>query len=468
MRTLLLSVLFIIPAIGFAIPMDWNGSIGFSTDTIQNIRGTDDDCTAAAGSQCTDDDNRHARFHNYVIKLRPSMIISDSATVKAEIRTGMNGHTFGGEDTELKTPSLHSQSYAGNNGLYFSQFYAELYADTALFRIGKYAKNFGLGAMINAGDETWDRYLSLYDGFEAEFQIGKFKLTPVWSKISSPSSSNSTKPNSGKYDATEMAISAEYIDTNKNLEFGVYYGKRESERGTELLGTNDTIDLSMTDIYIRKSWSKFSLGLEIPMITGEVGRFYNTVEKEDIKSTSFIAETTYQFSERFMVGFDAGLITGEDGKDDFTATYLHPNYQVAKLMFKYNRQAFQDTTNSLDPFASAISNAQYFKLYTSYQTGAWKWSMSYIMATANETAQNGDEFFDHANKSFQTANDDQDDDLGYEVDLAFDYQWNPNIMVRGYFAYYAIGEFYSFTNDSSNELDMEKIMATGLDLSMSF
>jgi hypothetical protein len=467
-RILLLGVLFVLPSVVFALPIDWNGSIGFSTNTIQDVRGTSDDCTAAAGSQCTDNDNQHARFQNYVIKLRPNMIVSDSATIKAEVRTGMQGHTFAGEDTELTTPSLHSQSYAGNSGLYFSQFYAELYADTALFRVGKYAKDFGLGAMINSGKDSWDRYLSLYDGFEAEFQIGKFTLTPIWSKMSSPSSPSSNKPNSGKYDATEMAISGVYLDSNKNLEFGIYYGKREAERNTDLLNTNDSINLSMTDIYIKKSWSKFSLGLEVPMLTGEVGKFYNTAEKEDIKSTSFIAETSYQFSEKFMMGFDAGMIKGEDGKDDFSATYLHPNYQIARLMFRYNRQAFQDTTNTLDPFASSITNAQYFKLHTRYQSGAWAWSMAYIMATANEVAQNGDEFYDHSNKSFQTANDDQDDDLGYEVDLAFDYEWNPNIFIRGYFAYYAIGDYYNFLNDSTKELGMEKIMATGLDLSMTF
>ena len=55
-----------------------------------------------------------------------------------------------------------------------------------------------------------------------------------------------------------------------------------------------------------------------------------------------------------------------------------------------------------------------------------------IMAKANETAKKGDSYYDHRSNTYITAAADQNDDLGMEFDIAFDYEWSPSIMVTGY------------------------------------
>lgn len=454
-----------LPVSAFALPIDWNGTLGFDTNIIKNARGTTDTCDATkAGSTCIGNDNAHARYQSMVLRLNPTIIVNDSTTIKGEISTGsIRGDYLGKDGTMANNGSYFSQTSSGST-LNINQLYAELYADTALFKVGKFSKHYGLGAVINEGKGSWDRYYSLYNGLEAYFKLGNFKLTPVWAKVDSNLSTGA--PN-GKHDAYETAVTAMYDNSNINMKAGVYYGIREVETTNNLYdGSTQSHNVNIIDIFMERIWGKFSIALEVPIISGDVGNTYGG-DDQNYSSTSYILETSYDLNPKWKVGFHGGMIKGSDGdKGDHEALYLHPNYNVAEVMFKYNLQGFQDNTENA--FDASIVNTNYAKLFARYNNDAWAWNMAFIMAKANETATNGEQFYDHAKNSYQQANADQGDDLGWEFDISFDYEWNPNIFVTGFLGYYKVGDFYEFTNDTNEEIAVSDITATGFRLSVNF
>ncbi len=445
----------------YALPIDWSGNIGFDQNIIRDGRGIKGDCTKTDGSECITKDNQNVRYQSLLLKLKPSIIVNDSVTVKGEVTTGTFRGAFLGEDGTGDS-SYYAQTNSGSS-LNFTQLYAEMYADTALFRVGKYARNYGLGAVINSGSNSWDRFFSSYEGVEAEFKLGSFKLIPALSKFKS----DATLPN-GKYDANEQSVIAMYDNSNKNLKVGVFYGVRDVESNSDLYTTDTTSqETTLIDIFFEKSWGDFKLAVEIPLISGEAGTaFTNTTDDQDFDARAYIVETSYQLNPRWKVGLNFGSVTGSDGEDDsHEAMYLHPNYQIAEIMFRYNRQGFQDANENA--LRSSIVNTNYAKVFAYYENDAWGWRMDLIMAKALEFASNGDQFYDHKSQTYQVANADQNEDLGMEFDAAFDYKWSPAVVVTGYAAYYQVGEFYEFTN-GAEDVEAASIIATGFKVNIGF
>ena len=457
-----LSGLFLVPQTTLALPVDWNGQFGFDTNLIQDVKRTGDECPGVNG-YCPGNDEDDARYQSYIFKLRPTIVVNDSATLKGEISSGSIRGGFMGEDTEGRS-SYFAQSPSGEQTLNINQFYAELYADTALFKVGKFSKGFGLGTIINDGDDVWDRYFSVYNGIEAKFNLGKFSITPFYAKIESPDTASGNS-HTGKYDTDETGIIASFTDPNKNFEFSVYYGKRSVETNSDLYGAGaGPSDVTLIDVYFTKAWENFKIAMEIPMLSGSAGTIYNTAEDEDLDANAYILETAYKLNTRWTMGLNAGMVSGEDGEGDFNGLFLHPNYRIAQLMFAYNYQGFQ---NGSDIFSSSVTNATFAKLFAVYESEAWRWNMSVVMANAMETAQDGDSFYNQETNSYLTATGDQADDLGLEADISFDYRWNPKVIVSGYLAYWQVGDFYGFTN-TGDDVSVSNVTATGMKLSMDF
>jgi hypothetical protein len=164
---------------------------------------------------------------------------------------------------------------------------------------------------------------------------------------------------------------------------------------------------------------------------------------------------------------NAGIISGsDDDEDSQEAMYLHPNFQIAEIMFRYNREGFQAVGENA--FRSNMTNTNYAKLYAHYESEAWSWRMDFIMAKAEQVASNGKSFYDHKSQTYQTATLDQEEDLGLELDVAFDYKWSPSVIVTGYIGYYQVGEFYSFTNNVNEDIEVSDITSTGMKVNIGF
>jgi hypothetical protein len=452
----------------FAAPIDWNGTLVFDSNIIKDFRRTGDSCTAANGSQCIDEEENNARFQSMILKLNPTIIVNDGVTIEGEISTGNVRTSLLGNSTNIDTDNDGSNNdtnaafaqTAGSN-LTLNQLYAKLIADTALYRIGRFSKHYGLGAVVNGGEKVTDRFFTAYEGIEAKLSLGKFKLTPMWAKLHT-----SDNPN-GRYDSYETSIDAMYDDPNKNMKFGVYYAQREVQSNDKLYNAGSQ-NVTLIDVFISKEWEDFKLALEIPMLTGEVNNLYGTTDA-DFDANAYILESTYKLNPKWNIGLNAGLVKGDDATTgSFEGMYLNPNYQLGKVMFKYNYHGF-NKASQYDVFNSSIVNTTYAQLFAHYTSGEWTWKLSALWAKANEVASKGEDFYDHENNAVVTnANDDQSDDLGYELDIEFDYQWNPTVVFSGHLGYHFVGDYYSFQNSSSETLGLSNVMSTGMQLAIKF
>lgn len=449
-----------------ALPMDWSGSFNTETLLLRNVRRTTDSCTVANGSTCIAEDENNARYQSMTLKLNPSLIVNDGITLNGELATGSPRTSRIGENTTVQdnNPSYYAQSTSSN--LNINQFYADIYADTALYRVGRFSKNFGLGALINDGKGRHDHFFSGYEGVEAHLKLGNFNLIPAYTKLHT-----SQAPN-GSYDVYETSLHALYDNTNKNMKFGLFYAVREVETKSKLYtdGANNSTgahNVTLIDVFIQKTWDKVSLGIEVPMLSGEVGSYY-TGDDADFDTNAYIFELGYKLNSRWTLNLNAGYVKGDDGStDSFEGMYLHPNYKLGKILYNYNLRGFNNSAYNVHN--AAISNSTYTQFLAVYSSNEWTWKLSALWAQANETASEGDDFYDHEQGALVTsANADQGTDLGYELSAEFDYQWNPSLVLSGHLAYLFTGEYYNFLNDANEELGVENVISTGMSLSVKF
>jgi hypothetical protein len=203
------------------------------------------------------------------------------------------------------------------------------------------------------------------------------------------------------------------------------------------------------------------------MLSGNLANTYNTGDA-DFDTSGYIFESKYMPGERWTLGLNAGMIKGDDGSTgSFEGLYLHPNYQIAEVLYRYNYHGFSNA-NQYNIFNSSITNSTYAQLFAHYKRGEWAWKLSFLWAQANQTASAGEQFYNHDKNVLQEANTDQADDLGYEVDASFEYQWNPSVVFSGFVGYHFVGDFYRFSNEADNELETVNIMSSGMRLNVLF
>ena len=468
-----------------ALPIDWTGVFGVDTHMINNTCRTNDtvvkNLAARNGTQGITGDC-DANFQTYIFKLNPQIIVNDGVTLKGEFSSGNIRGGFAGDD------SANNRDGSGNNTYFFTspaqssainvnQMYMELYADTALVKIGRMSKQYGLGIVYDAGNDPWDRFFSMYDGIEAEMKIGNFSLIPYYAKISSYNDVADRDEPSGSFDVRELGMTAKYDNKNRDLVVSVLYAKRSSETKNALYNS-DTEDntavsnrgkteVTLIEPYISKKWNKLKVAFEASIQTGEYGDVYqDNTGKSKLSANAYILEAKYELNPKWDIGFTGGQVSGDKGDSGkFEAAYLHPNYQIADLMFRYNYPSFTEGGKSI--FDSSITNTRFYKINGHYKTDKWLWKGAFIMANAMETAEAGQRSYHHEeNYSFASTRK-QDKNLGYEFDFGFDYKWNPNVTISGYYGYWKVGDYYSFTNDA-NSLSLKNVHGGGLRATLEF
>ncbi len=477
MKKILLLVTLTISQLALALPIDWSGTFALDFSRIVNYNRSDDSTapTVANDSQLIDTNgfSNLAIFQNYVLKLNPTIIVNDSVSVFGQLTTGANQGGFFGDDTALSNTAAATNSgfvaatrNANGKGLNVNLIYTELYTDTALYRIGKFTKHWGMGALFNNGKKSFDRFQSIFDGAEAELNFGKLIMTPYWAKFNTESLTRDT-------DYSEMGVTLLYDNPDKNMLFGILYSSRSAGSSNTLIngaaGVQGNISVNLIDIYAKKEFGKFTFELEVPMMTGNAGNIYTAVDKQNYQTTSVLADLKYEKSKKWLFGLLVGSVKGDDAtSDDFGATYLHPNFQIAELMFKYNLSAVAGTSAGSTLYDSSISNAKFAKLYSSYYTNNWTLNFALIMAKADQVASAGDPWWNHEAQAYvNAAGGDQSDDMGVEFDFSFDYNWNTSTVFSGYFGYHNVGEYYAY-DGAAGDIDLTNSYTFGMRLGIDF
>jgi hypothetical protein len=475
------------------LPIEWSGTFAVDTIRIDSYKMNENaNATYTPDSHVVDGSAENAKFQSYIFRLEPKIIVNDSATLKGELTVG-NGR--GGQLGENSTTDFavatngftHYTRPSANSALAANQMYLELFADTAIYRVGRQSRGWGLGAVFDDGKDTWDRFITVFDGVQADFKFGNFTFTPQWAKINTEQLNSTT-------DVKEIGVSLVYDNSTSGMTAGIYYGSRKAgannnyyrrlEPGADGDIAGDfanigNMNLTIMDLFFKKKWEKVELGFEAPLFSGEALNPYGLAATPttpiNIKANAYVLEAKYKASPSWTFGINAGQVSGADGQNEFGAMYLNPNYQVAHLMFRYNLVAVENvdaagatSTADRNVFESSITNATFAKAYAHYVTDTWTWKMGIIMAQAVETASSGSLYFNHVKGQLSSANAtaDQQADLGTEIDFGFDYKWNPNITLGGVLGWHMTGEYYGFDGTQTQAVD--DAILIGLNLGVSF
>ena len=423
--------LFILPLAVKALPVDWHGTFGLDTTMISDYRSSSSSAQLGPGSQRVEQgESAKASFQTYMFKLNPSIIINDSASFYAELSSGYARGGYLGEGIQRSHRHPHRETpdiASGDNNLSLTKMYVKYYADTATYILGRHSYHWGLGAVYNGGEGLWNRHLSARDGATLEIKFGNFYLTPYWAKTDHTDLTATEK---------EYGLGLLYDNHERDLAFGLHYGKKS--------------DIKITDIYLKKTVDRWSLGFEMPLLSGEVRGAYSPNSFSSYKAQAFLVEGRYRFSDLWDFSLKAGRMSGDDGDDQsaFQAIYLHPNFHIANLLFRYNFKAMADPGN-YNLFDSYMTNASFLKMGATYIGRKWDVDFSLIMAMAQEVAKKGQQAFNHTTYETFSSQAEQESGLGTEFDVNLHYKWNKEISVGILLGYLLRGNYYAFTNEQT-------------------
>jgi hypothetical protein len=463
--SLSLLVFLFIPFNAWSLPIDWNGVFGVDTTLIDNFRRLEQRSDATSGNLGSQEipyaagNQANASFQSYIFRLQPSIIVNDATTLKGEISTNYaRGGRFGdsskrAEDKEASFGGmLYTHNTTTNSSLNINQLYAELYSDAATWQIGRHSFGWGLGVLYDEGNDVWDRFASSRDGITAKIKIGNFQLTPYWAKIEQENFTRASR-------VREYGAGVIYDNIERDLAFGLLYGIKNSgsqatkpsvdTNGDNTATAMGNADIKITDIYFAKKFGDLSFAVEVPILSGELGDFFENGSVIKYKSKAYILESEYALSDKWKINLMAGKVSGQAaGSNNFEAMYLHPNYQVAELMFRYDLRA---VSNGNQIYDSYINNATYAKIAASYTSGKWTWDTAFIWAKADQVAEAGKQSYNHDTGKIFIAQTTQADDLGMEIDLGFDYQWNKEVHIGFGAGYLMTGDYFAYTNDPAQK-----------------
>ncbi|MBC7427908.1 MAG: hypothetical protein H7336_04795 [Bacteriovorax sp.] len=480
-RFCVLALLAVVPATSFALPIDWHGAFGVDTTLLSGARRVKSKAALTAANPGSQEvaldagEKQTAEWQSYIFKLAPTMIINDAATFKGELTTGYaNGGYLGDSfatdavNTNNVPVYYHTQSTGGSN-INVRKAFLELYSDTATYQIGRHTINWGLGAVYNDGNDTWDRHSSIRDGVTMKLKIGNFYVSPFWSKVTN--GGGITMGTAAK----EFGAGFLYDNQERDIAFGLLYTIRNSNQNSPLKTAIDApytslplgdSSVKITDIYFKKELGKFDVAIEVPLVSGDLGRnAAGSVRSYSAKAV--VLQSNYKASDFWTFGFDGGKIAGDDGSPTkFGALYLNPNYQVANILFRYNLNAIGNHAQSI--YDSYITNTLYLKLRSSYSTEKWTFDTAVIYAKAEEAATAGKAAYNHTKNTNFTAATSQSKDLGTEIDLNATYKWNNEIRIGGGFGYLITGDYYSYTNNAAITNEKKSSMLIQVNTSVTF
>lgn len=481
-RFMAIALLAVVPATSFALPIDWHGAFGVDSTLISGYRRV-----KATTVQTTNDGTQEvgldaggkasANWLSYVFKLAPTMIINDAATFKAELTTGYaNGGMLGdssqtdANDTNKIPVYYHNQAKGSNVNI--KKAYLELYSDTATYLIGRHTYQWGLGAIYNDGSNTWDRHASSRDGITMKLKVGNFHVHPFWSKVANTGLTTAT-------DVKEYGVGLLYDNAERDIAFGIMYAVKSSNgSNTTITSTIQTTppalavgatDVKITDIYLKKTWDKFDIAVEVPLMSGDLGKTIAGGPTVSYSTKAILAQTNYHLNDSWTFGLDGGHVNGHDGSaSKFGALYLNPNYQVANLLFRYNIGAIGSNGVNGSVYDSYITNAMYLKLRSSYSTEKWIFDTAIIYAKALETAEAGKVAYNHTKNKLFTATTTQSDSLGTEIDMNATYKWNNEISIGAGLGYLITGDYFSYTNDPAIKNEAKSSLLLQVNTSVTF
>ena len=384
-------------------------------------------------------DSGSSTYLNHHLILRPKIIAADGFNIYSRFdvmnnssidTTNQLGSFLGSgpssPDQDPNTENDNNLSYNQNSDLLqVNELYLVWAQEFGSLIVGRMPKHFGMGMSHNAGQDSFDHWMSNQEGIGYKMIFGNMYLLPVYAKI------NEGDAKGDSDDVNEYNITFMYANPDTKLEIGVMYETRKSSTAVGNDGDNSTViaeDLDETknwgsfdrkawNLFVSKSVASLDFAIEASFIEGDTGML--TTDDTEVVWDAFgiASKFDYKVNEKWDLHLKAGSASGDNPETPtkIEAFLFHKNYDVAKLLFNY---AFGDDTknllrtnlagrnSNLGVDSETLSNVIYIAPAVSYSfNSAWKLKTTVIYAQLNEAAFS-----------------DASTDLGYELDMALDYR----------------------------------------------
>lgn len=501
----------------YAVQMDWSGQFWFDQQWLNNTqldRGrpavdSDSDYYETGGAYIPGTGEKNTIFYSSFLRLKPKLVVNDSIHIKSEFQVGSPVYGFLGRNFPGSAGEQFNvtTSQKDNATLGVARFWASLITDFGTFELGRAPIHWGLGAVWNSGDQLFDRYQSTGDLVRFVGKFGNLYVSPSISKMAMGNSAAGAMdtaasasfpgrivPKEENDDVTDFHLAVKYDNTEEDFDFGLMWTRRIGNPAQTSLQLSPTsagsnrLNFNILDFYARKKLGRFTLGGEVPLFTGTVGGIDGSANDYNYKAVAVVFEGGYH-SDSWDIILKTGHVPGQgsvdvkseitgtrniyiSGAPDYSAVYLHKNYGLGLIMFRYNLYGLSANNpdnlsgnNLRSPYDNPIVNATYVSVNPTYKLDKWSFQSNWVAAWADETAGSGQAFYNHNRRQFfkkTTGAKNQRSFMGWEIDLGAKFQWDENFFVSWTGGLFFPGPYWEFSNHGSLDVGVNSFMFTSV------
>lgn len=468
-----------------AMDLDWSGQFRAEAAMINNYAPEANVATGQGGYEVNKAGGVDARFQTLFLRLRPKLIVNDNVAIKSEWWLGNPVTGFYGVDypgSARADQRYYNSTFSGGSTISAQRFWAEFLTDIGTFQVGRAPQHWGLGVIHNSGDGLFDRYQSTGDTFKMISKFGNFTVIPAHTKYNFGDAAGGNG-----FALSEFTLGLRYENLDEDFEGGVNFVRRIADGQSNSVwinyngGTAGTpgvggMNLTIWDIYGKKKIGKFDFGIEAPLFSGQlIGVTY--------KAFALATELKYRASDSWNFFAKVGKVPGQPNSptaavEKWSMVMLHPNYRLGLLMFNYNFANFAGNNNpntaagagSLKSiYDNPITNARYVMLGAALTADKWRFTGSFITATADQAAKTGQLFFNSRDRAYSTvaAVKDQGTSLGTEFDLGATLNWDEYTSFSLDAGLLMQGDYYNFVNATTDN-DLKNVLGVVASIGVRF
>lgn len=482
-----------------ALTVDWSGYFRADHNFVHNYQMDKSSPgysnSGAGGEYIAGQGSKSTTFSSVYMKLKPKVLVNDNVIVRSEWNVGDPVYGLFGRNVPREDRTNPFSTGKDGMSLSVSRLWLDTHTDFGTIQVGRAPMHWGLGVIFNSGDQPFDRYQSTSDTIRLVSKFGYLSLMPIYAKnamgrnLAGSSDPLLNTTIRGSDDVTDYGLSLSYNNPEEDLEGGALFYKRNASdsqnsyfypagSATYVAGGANGMNVKLFDFYVRKSWTKWEVGAELPIYSGDIGDMNGAGSRNTYKATALAAEAAYKGeSWKHQVRFgsvpgQSPATTGARGKS-FGAMQFHRAYKLGQILFGYNLGQFGQVNPdpvsagtaplaSVSPYDSAITNAKYLMLSSEKKWEQWGMNFGLVYAQANEVASAGKDAYNHRTKSWFTSVASQNDKMGLELDFGLSYNWDDNISFGADLGMLFPGKYFEYINSATKTSPADTVTALSL------
>jgi hypothetical protein len=487
-----------------ALTLDWSGYFRAEHDFVHDYQldksqpGYSN--SGNTGEYIPGEGKKSTTFTTVFMKLKPKVLVNDNVIVHSEWNVGDPVAGFFGRSVPHEDRNNAFSTGKDSFELSVARLWLDVHTDFGTLQVGRAPFDWGLGVIFNAGDRPFDRYQSTSDTIRLVSKFGYLSLMPIFARNAMGRSlAGSRNPLTdailqGSDDVTDYGLALRYDNPEEDLDAGAIFYKRNASdtqtdyfypsTATQYTGGANGMNLKLIDIFAKKSWNRFELGAEVPIYSGDIGDVNGVGSRNNYSATAVAVEAALKFDtwkHTLKLGTVPGqnpVDTGNRGKS-FQAMQFHRAYKLGMILFNYNLGHFgpanpdpvisgnptevnNAVNNTVSPYDAAITNAKYVMFSSEKRWEQWGLNMGMVWAKANQTAEAGQDAYNHRTHQWFTSVAHQDSNMGIEVDLGSRYNWDDNISFGADVGLLFPGNFFKYVNSATREGPADNVAAISL------